>query len=122
VGQETQTLYRPVGQTELELVEASGWRTFPPRLPQQPIFYPVLSLEYATRIARDWNTNDEASGYAGYVLRFEVAADALVRWPPQQGAAGEAFRELWVPAGELEEFNAAILGSIEVVAEFRRAS
>jgi len=118
----TVTLYRPVGQAELELIAASDWRAFPPRLPHQPIFYPVLTHEYATRIARDWNTKDPASGYVGYVLRFEVLATALDRWPPQQGAAGDAFRELWVPAQELDAFNATIRGRIEVVAEYRTAT
>lgn len=28
------TLYRPVGPAELALIEASGWRAFPPRLPE----------------------------------------------------------------------------------------
>ena len=112
----TVTLYRPTGQAERDLVEASGWRAFPPRLPEQPIFYPVLTEEYATRIARDWNARD---GKVGYVLRFEVPAEALRRWPPQQGAAGATFRELWVPAEELEEFNAVIRGPIETVAVYR---
>jgi hypothetical protein len=30
---ETVTLWRPVGEAELRLIEASGWRAFPPRLP-----------------------------------------------------------------------------------------
>jgi hypothetical protein len=55
----TTTLYRPVGRRELDLIRDSGMRAFPPRLPEQPIFYPVLTLEYARRIARDWNTKDE---------------------------------------------------------------
>jgi hypothetical protein len=113
------TLYRPVGQAEYELIAAADWRAFPPRLPQQPIFYPVLTEEYATRIARDWNTKDEKSGYVGYVLKFALPAAALERWPPQQGAAGETFRELWVPADELDDFNAQIVGRIEVIGEFR---
>lgn len=50
------TLYRPVGQAEMDLIRASRFREFPPRLPEQPIFYPVLTEEYATQIARDWNT------------------------------------------------------------------
>jgi hypothetical protein len=110
------TLFRPTGQAERDLVEASGWRAFPPRLPQQPIFYPVLTEEYATRIARDWNARE---GNVGYVLRFELPAEALDRWPPQQGAAGATFRELWVPAEELDEFNALIRDRIELVAEYR---
>src|SRR5882724_5194102 len=60
---EVTTLYRPVGQTELDLIRASGLRRFPPRLPHQPFFYPVLNEVYATQIARDWNTKDEASGF-----------------------------------------------------------
>jgi hypothetical protein len=68
----TLTLWRPVGQTELDLIAASGWRSFPPRLAGQPIFYPVMNEDYATKIARDWNTKDPASGFVGYVLRFEV--------------------------------------------------
>jgi hypothetical protein len=117
----TLTLYRPVGQAELDLIAESDWRGFPPRLPQQPIFYPVLTEEYATKIARDWNTKDAASGHVGYVLRFQVVANALERWPPQQGAAGDTFRELWVPADELEDFNASIRGRIELIAEYRKS-
>jgi hypothetical protein len=113
------TLYRPVGQAELDLIAASGWTRFPPRLSHQPIFYPVLTEEYAVKIARDWNTKDENSGFVGYVLRFLVPGSVLDRWPPQQGAAGETFRELWVPADELDEFNAQIRGSIELLHEFR---
>jgi hypothetical protein len=66
---ETVTLWRPTGPEELALVEASGWREWPPRLPGQPIFYPVLSEEYATMIARDWNVRHSGSGY---VTRFQV--------------------------------------------------
>ena len=32
------TLYRPVGRKELELIRASGFRSFPPCLPSQPFF------------------------------------------------------------------------------------
>lgn len=49
-------------------------RAFPPRLPEQPIFYPVLSLDYAMKIARDWNV--PASG-AGFVTRFRVRRDFI---------------------------------------------
>ena len=36
-------LYRPVGSKELELIKKSNYRRFPPRLTEQPIFYPVLN-------------------------------------------------------------------------------
>jgi len=66
------TLFRPVGQAELDLIAQSGWREFPPRLEWQPIFYPVVNEDYAAQIARDWNTKDAASGHVGYVTRFHV--------------------------------------------------
>ena len=46
---DTITLWRPTGPEELALVRASGWREWPPRLPGQPIFYPVLNEDYATK-------------------------------------------------------------------------
>jgi hypothetical protein len=115
----TNTLYRPVGQREMELIAASEWRTFPPRLPQQPIFYPVLNADYATQIARDWNTKDAASGHAGYVTRFEVRSDFLV--PYEVKTVGAAHhQEYWIPAGDPMTLNAAIVGRIEVIATYRR--
>jgi hypothetical protein len=112
----TVTLFRPVGPKELALIETSGWRCFPPRLPEQPIFYPVLNEEYAIQIARDWNV--QQSG-AGFVTRFSVEAEFVSRYSVRcVGAA--VHQELWVPAEELEEFNSHIVGKIEVVAEFRR--
>ena len=116
---ETTVVWRPVGRAELELIEASGWRAFPPRLAHQPIFYPVLDEAYAVQIARDWNTKDAASGHAGYVTRFRVRSDFLARYPVQVAGA-RTHRELWVPAEEMDEFNANIVGPIEVVAEFAR--
>jgi hypothetical protein len=112
---QTVTLYRPVGPKELALIEASGWKEFPPRLPGQPIFYPVLNEEYATQIARDWNV--KASG-GGFVTRFQVAAEFVRRYSVQTVGAS-VHKELWVPAQELGEFNNHIVGPIEVISEFR---
>jgi hypothetical protein len=109
------TLYRPTGEKELELIHGSGWLSFPPRLPEQPIFYPVLNEEYATQIARDWNTRD---GGRGYVLRFQVDSVYLKRFPIQQAGA-RIHQEYWIPAEELEEFNRHIVGPIEVIKEFQ---
>ena len=117
--EDTVTLYRPVGQKELDLIEESGSREFPPRLPHQPIFYPVLNEEYAVQIARDWNTKDEASGFAGYVTQFQVRAAYLKRYPVHT-VGGAQHQEYWIPAQELPEFNRNIVGLIEVIAEFRR--
>ena len=119
LGEETVTLYRPVGQRELELIGESGYRAFPPRLSFQPFFYPVLNEGYATQIARDWNTRDPASGYAGYVTRFRVSAEFVRRYPVRTVGA-EPHQELWVPAEELQDFNRHIVGNIEVVAEYHQ--
>jgi len=110
----TTTLFRPVGPEELELIRRSGFRAFPPRLPEQPIFYPVLTEDYAIKIARDWNV--KASG-AGYVTRFQVRTRFLAAYEVQT-AGGSAHLEYWIPAQDLGAFNAAIVGSIEVIAAF----
>lgn len=118
---ELTTLYRPVGQAELDLIRASGFREFPPRLPEQPFFYPVLSQSYATQIARDWNTKDERSQYAGHVLRFKVRSELLKDYPVRTAGSSE-HREYWIPAEDLARFNEKIVGQIEVLASFGRAS
>ena len=117
--EELSTLYRPVGQAEFELVRASGFRIFPPRLPHQPFFYPVLSERYATQIARDWNPKDESSGFVGYVLRFTVRTEFLNLYEIHIVGSAE-HREYWIPAGDLHKLNGNIVGPIEVIAEFRR--
>jgi hypothetical protein len=114
---ETITLYRLVGQKELDLIAESGYRAFPPRLPQQPIFYPVLNEEYAVQIARDWNTKDVYSGFVGYVTRFAVRVDFLAAYDVQTVGAS-SYQEYWIPAADVEVFNAAIVGRIEVTATF----
>jgi hypothetical protein len=110
-------LYRPVGPRELALIRDSGWRRFPPRLPDQPIFYPVLNEAYAREIASRWNAPRPDHDYRGYVTRFCVGASYLARFEPQVvGARRHA--ELWVPAEELDVFNDNIVGLIDVVVSF----
>ena len=112
----TVTLYRPVGPEELVLIEATGFRAFPPRLPEQPIFYPVTNEAYAIQIARDWNTKHGSK--VGHVTRFEVLDEHLTRYE-RKIVGGRMHEELWVPAEELEAFNAAIVGVIEVIHTFQ---
>jgi hypothetical protein len=108
-------LYRPVGLKELDLIAQSDHRAFPPRLPAQPIFYPVLNYEYAEQIARDWNSTSPP--YAGFVTQFEVD-DAYVNQYEVHTVGARQHQELWVPADELGEFNRHITGTIKVVAAF----
>src|SRR5919198_5717951 len=106
---DTVTLFRPVGPKELELIRASGNRAFPPRLSEQPIFYPVLNEGYAVQIARDWNV--KASG-ARYVTRFRVRKEFVAKYPVQT-VGDSSHTELWIPADELVAFNENIVGEIE---------
>jgi hypothetical protein len=110
----TVTLYRPVGEAELELIARSGNRRFPPRLSGQPFFYPVCTREYAEQIAQDWNARD---GGSGYVTRFEVTSEFLA--PYRIHAVGTSLHsEYWIPAEDLPAFNDSIVGTIETISRF----
>jgi len=112
------TLFRPTGERELELIRESGWRAFPPRLREQPFFYPVLNETYATQIARGWNTKD---GGTGYVLRFQVDAGFLRRYAIQT-VGSSVHQEYWIPAGDLDDLNRHLAGIIEVIGVYRGRS
>ena len=117
MNKETITLFRPVGTKELDLIKATDFTAFPPRLPEQPIFYPVTNEEYAAQIARDWNAKYNEDKI-GYVTKFEVRKDFLDNYETKI-VGGATHEEYWIPAEDLEEFNRNIVGKIEVIAEFR---
>ncbi|MDQ1085498.1 hypothetical protein [Siphonobacter sp. SORGH_AS_1065] len=112
----TTTLFRPVSKKELDLIAQSNWTKFPPRLPEQPIFYPVTNLEYARQITVQWNVPAYGNGY---VTQFEVNSDYLKKYAIEN-VGGPIHNELWVPAEELEEFNSHIVGVIEVVESYEK--
>ena len=109
-------LYRPVGSKELELIKKSNYRRFPPRLVEQPIFYPVLNEQYATEIASSWNVKYNED-HRGYVTKFEVD-DQYCRQFEVHQVGGPHHKELWVPAEKLDEFNEHIIGEIHIISEF----
>lgn len=111
------TLFRPTGPKELALVAASGWKRWPPRLPGQPIFYPVTNEPYARQIAERWNVKESGSGF---VTRFAVRRAFLNRYDRQVVGARE-HEEYWIPAEDLEALNDSIVGEIEVIASFGTA-
>jgi hypothetical protein len=114
---ETILLYRPVGRLELDLIRESGSKKFPPRLPEQPIFYPVRNEEYAVKIARDWNAKYNKPP-KGYVTRFRVRLDFISKYDVQTVGAA-VHQEYWIPVEELADFNNNIVGEIEVISEFK---
>lgn len=113
----TKRLYRPVGEKEMILIIDSEYKSFPPRLEWQPIFYPVLDEAYASEIAEKWNTRDEAGNYLGFVTQFDVQEEVADQYPAQNVGARN-HNELWVPSEELKIFNEAIVGNIEVIKVF----
>jgi hypothetical protein len=111
----TTTLYRSVGQAELDLLAVTSYRRFPPRLPELPIFYPVCNEKYAVQIAARWNTPDDK---VGFVTRFALCSDFLAKYDVHI-VGSRIHAEYWIPAEELEAFNGAIVGTIEVISEHR---
>ena len=67
-------------------------------------------------IARDWNVRQSGRGY---VTRFRVRRSFLDRFDVHQ-VGGRTILEYWIPAEDLAELNANILGPIELVAEYQR--
>jgi hypothetical protein len=112
----TITLYRPTGLVELDLVKQSGFKRWPPRLPEQPIFYPVTNEAYAKQIATEWNVRESG---VGFVTRFAVRKSFMDRYPIQQ-VGGESHTEWWIRTEDLEELNDNIVGVIEVIGEYRK--
>ena len=112
---ETVTMYRPTGPDELNLVAESGYKKWPPRLPEQPIFYPVTNEEYAKEIAMKWNV--KSSG-VGYVTKFEVKKEFIDKYELHKVGASN-HEEWWIPAEDLEKLNENIVGLIEVVGDYK---
>ena len=108
-------LYRPVSTAELDLISENDYEKFPPRLPEQPIFYPVLNYEYAREIAEKWNT--KTSDHKGYVTEFEVDDEYIKNFEVHTVGA-KHHQELWIPAEELENFNRHITGKIRITETF----
>ena len=109
-------LYRPVGTKELNLIRESGYRAFPPKLPEQPVFYTILYLQHILLfvVIQSVKYNDD---HKGYVTKFEVDDSYGTQF--EVHCVGDSYHEeLWVPADELEEFNRHIIGEIKVIREF----
>jgi hypothetical protein len=115
-GDITITLFRPVGQKELELIRQAGDKSFRRGFLINQFFTRSVIEEYAVKIARDWNTKYDDPG-VGYVKRFEVRKSFLDQYEVQT-VGSSVHQEYWIPAENLSEFNRNIVGLIEVIAEF----
>ena len=113
MGKETVTMYRPAGQKEMDLVIETGYKQWPPRLPEQPIFYPVINEAYANEV-NNWNIKDSG---VGYVTRFEVNKSFADKYEIKcVGAAHHT--EWWIPAEDLDALNQNIDGKIEIIGKY----
>jgi hypothetical protein len=111
------TLYGAIGAADFALLLRSGFREFPPRLEEHAIFFDESSKPRALAAAHEWNARDAASGYVGYVTCFRVRSAFLVAYPPR--VRGQGHTEYWIPTAHLPRLNREIVGTIEVIAEFR---
>ena len=114
----TTKLYRPVNKVELDLIGKLEWKAFPPRLPEQPIFYPVTNQEYASQITKEWNIPSYGNGF---VTEFILPTEYLSKFNIEKVGL-DHHTELWVPAEELEEFNNKIIETIKVVEAYHSNS
>ncbi len=110
------TLYRPTGPEEMKLIEQSNYEKWPPRLPEQPIFYPVTNEQYAIQIAKEWNV---PSNGIGFVTRFYVKASFMNKYKIEK-VGGNNHTEWWIPAEDVEEMNNNIVGKIEILHKFEK--
>ena len=115
---ETTKLYRPVNKAELDLIQESNWKRFPPRLPDQPIFYPVTNQEYASQITTEWNLPSYKNGF---VTEFQLSNKYLSKFKVEKVGL-DHYTELWVPAEELEEFDSEIIDRIKVIEAYNSNS
>ena len=94
----------------MDLVIQSGYKKWPPRLPDQDIFYPVTTEQYAHEV-NAWNFKQFGDGY---VTRFEVKEEFVKNYKIQ-AVGGLTRTEWWIPASDLETLNENIIGLIEVI-------
>lgn len=55
-------LYRPFGAEEVSVDSPERLSILSTRLPEQPIFYSVMTEAYAVKIAHDWNVKTPGTG------------------------------------------------------------
>ena len=73
----------------------------------------IINLEYALKIARDWNTKNKNSGYAGFVTEIEVSESFIDNYTVQcVGKKNDL--EYWIPANQINIFNRSIKGQIKI--------
>ena len=95
----TVTLWGPVGQAELDLIEQTRWTRFAPRLPDSRSSRPVLNEEYATKVARDGNTKGAARATSATCCASRSKPTMSAGFEPQR-VDGAGIDELWVPVAE----------------------
>jgi hypothetical protein len=120
-GDETTALYRALGQKELDLIEKSGFKAFPPYLEGQPTFNFLLNEQHARFIASEINANKASSAYTGYVLRLYVRSDFVAQFEIRKDVSDPAL-EYEIPTDRIAQFNENIVGEIELVARYTNRS
>lgn len=104
------TIYRSCGLPEWRLIRQDGRGKFPACMIRADIFYPSLLFENACGLAREFNTRDPASEFAGLVLACDVPPDFLREYDDPE-LEPEA---LWLPPETRAAINDALQGPLRV--------
>ena len=112
VGGDTTVLFRPVGEKELALIVGRLSRLSTP---------PARAADFLSRHERRLRGSDRArlehSRRRDRLReRFRVRSAFLRRYS-RHTVGASTHGEYWIPAEELPDFNAALVGPIEVIAE-----
>lgn len=94
------------------MVLKNQYKKWPPRLPEQPIFYPVTNVQYAKEVNL-WNVQQFGKGY---ITKFLVKKAFMNSYSIQK-VGGKHHTEWWIPAQDLEKLNDNIVGLIEIIGE-----
>ena len=111
---DTTELFRPIGPGELAELAKLHFLKWPPRLSEQPIFYPVTNEKYAEEITVRWNVPQYKSGF---VTSFILPKDFIESYEIHCVGCGY-HTEWWIPAEDLEKLNSKIIGPIEILSAF----
>lgn len=112
-GDKDMKLYRPVGLYEMSKILDLKGEEFPKEFFNHSLCRVIVNLDYALKVARDWNAKDRNSGYAGFVIEFEVNKSFIDNYTVQCVGKNNGLEYL-IPANQISIFNYNIKGKIKI--------
>lgn len=106
-------LYYPISEKQLPLIAGSQFKQFPYRFFGQKPLCPILSKEYALRVASEPSNWSMQKTQFVYILRFLVQIDHIRKYI--QGDIDNPNTRIVIPGNYITQLNNAIVGFIEVI-------